>query len=295
MKRFIETLVLLTVGAVAMNAQLLYKISGNGMESPSYVIGTFRYANVGFINYIPGLKDALTNTKQVYGETVDDEMNRTDIKQKIKAAQTLSNGKTLETTLNAEQMKKLNAFLKKYMEVDFKSPTVKRQMNNQKPVTLAENLTQMLYLSNHMGEFDPTAKFDEYFQAQAKKNSEPVGSLETIESRLNRIYNAPAMEKQIATLMCVIDNEQATLNRIEAMSKAFNSQDMVAFEKAASEKIGGVASDENATLCAEWAKKMVETMAQTPTFFAISTEYLVGQKGILQSLRDTGYTVEGVK
>ena len=40
--------------AVSMNGQLLYKISGNGLEKPSYIIGTHHLANVGFVEKING-------------------------------------------------------------------------------------------------------------------------------------------------------------------------------------------------------------------------------------------------
>lgn len=42
-----------TLGA---QAQLLYKISGNGLKVPSYIIGTYHFADVKFTDSIPGLK-----------------------------------------------------------------------------------------------------------------------------------------------------------------------------------------------------------------------------------------------
>ena len=41
------------------NAQLLYKISGNGLTQPSYIIGTYHLAPVSFVDSIPGLKEAM--------------------------------------------------------------------------------------------------------------------------------------------------------------------------------------------------------------------------------------------
>ena len=40
MKRFFITLILAIVAFVGANAQLLYKISGNGLDAPSYLVGT---------------------------------------------------------------------------------------------------------------------------------------------------------------------------------------------------------------------------------------------------------------
>ena len=68
MKRIVMTMAACVVAAVSINAQLLYKISGNDLEKPSYIIGTHHLANVGFVEKINGVKEALTETEQVYGE-----------------------------------------------------------------------------------------------------------------------------------------------------------------------------------------------------------------------------------
>lgn len=45
---------------------------------------------------------------------------------------------------------------------------------------------------------------------------------------------------------------------------------------------------------ARWAQKMPEIMKGAPTLFVIGIEKLPGENGILQLLRNAGYTVEGV-
>ena len=46
---------------------------------------------------------------------------------------------------------------------------------------------------------------------------------------------------------------------------------------------------------ADWAAKMPAIMAAKPTFFAVGAGHLAGPKGVLQLLKDAGYTVEAVK
>ena len=43
MKRIILSIALV-LGTIGASAQLMYKISGNGLEKPSYVVGTHRLA-----------------------------------------------------------------------------------------------------------------------------------------------------------------------------------------------------------------------------------------------------------
>ena len=78
MKKVLMTALVFALTSMTASAQLLYKISGNGLEKPSYIIGTHHLANVGFVNQINGVTEALTETDQVYGELVWDTMTNID-------------------------------------------------------------------------------------------------------------------------------------------------------------------------------------------------------------------------
>ena len=45
---------------------------------------------------------------------------------------------------------------------------------------------------------------------------------------------------------------------------------------------------------ANWAKKMPEMMSAKNTLFVVGAAHLVGEKGVLQLMRDAGYVVEPV-
>ena len=65
MKRLFMTFAFAVMTVAGMQAQLLYKISGNGLTKPSYIIGTYHLAPVSFADSIPGLKEAMAATEQV--------------------------------------------------------------------------------------------------------------------------------------------------------------------------------------------------------------------------------------
>lgn len=56
MKRILFSAFLLFVALIGIQAQLLWKISGNGLSKPSYIIGTYHLAPASFADSIPGLK-----------------------------------------------------------------------------------------------------------------------------------------------------------------------------------------------------------------------------------------------
>ena len=56
------------------SAQLLYRISGKGLEKPSYIVGTYHLAPATFVDSIPGARAALDEVEQVCGEVDNAEM-----------------------------------------------------------------------------------------------------------------------------------------------------------------------------------------------------------------------------
>ena len=300
-KSLIVALVLAFVGMTA-NAQLLYKISGNGLEKPSYIIGTHHLANVGFVEKINGVKEALTETDQVYGELIWDSMTNPDSLKAVQNAMTLPDGKTIKDYLTPEQFNRLDAFMVAKMGAGMSNPMVAAQMGKMTPMALVTQFQVLLYLTKHMGEFDPSSTFDQYFQAQAKKNNLPCGGLETLQKQIEVLYKGKSYEKQAIDLMCLIDNEAFNSQMMEDLTTAFYAQDLDALKKVMDKKMGNAcdssAEDEELLIYgrnADWVAKMPEIMASKPTFFAVGAAHLPGEKGVLQMLRNAGYQVEAVK
>ena len=101
MKSFIGAVIFICV-AFSANAQLLWKVSGNGMEQPSYIIGTHHLAPFSIMDSITGLKKALNETQQVYGEIKMSEMQSPATMQKMQQAMMIANDSTLSSLLSPE-------------------------------------------------------------------------------------------------------------------------------------------------------------------------------------------------
>lgn len=301
-KRFFAAALVAVFTVAGANAQLLYKISGKDLTAPSYIIGTHHLANVGFVNKIAGVKDALTNTEQVYGEVRWDDMTNPDSLKVMQAAMMLPDGQSLKTVLSAEQYKKLDAVITQMMGVGLSNPQVGAQMGKMSPAALSTQLQVLMFMQKHMGEYDPSSTFDQYFQAQAKHNNEPVGGLETLAFQTDLLYKGSDIKRQVEQLMCLLDNQEFYEQMMESMTDAFYAQDLDALKAAMDKKLGGTCDstpEELAQLIdnrnADWAKKMPAIMAAKPTFFVVGAGHLPGAKGVLQLLKDAGYTVEAVK
>lgn len=281
MKKFILSLTLLCGCVLESQAQLLYKVSKDSSDvKPSYIVASNRLINpMGTITQVSELRNAMTDTDQMYFE-----VNKAAYVNSLKDAKKLENGKTLLSLLTPAQQTKLNAFLKKYMEVDFRSSYVQKKYGNLTPAALMEDMEQLLFVANHMGMYDPTHTFDQYFEAQAKANNETVGGLSDVDAYINATYKSD-LKQQVARLVEFLENEPTELAKLNKAVGAFMAQDVNAAAKATGAHVS------QATLEA-WAAKVQTVMAEKPTFFVVDAANLGGENGLLQLLRNAGCKVE---
>jgi len=281
MKKFILSLTLLCGCVLGSQAQLLYKVSKDSSDvKPSYIVASNRLINpMGTITQVSELRNAMTDTDQMYFE-----VNKAAYQETINGAKKLADGKTLLSLLTPAQQTKLNAFLKKYMEVDFRSPYVQKKYGNLTPAALMEDLEQLLFVANHMGMYDPTHTFDQYFEAQAKANNETVGGLSDVDAYINATYKSD-LKQQVARLVEFLENEPTELAKLNKAVGAFKAKDVDAAFKATGAHVS------QATLEA-WAAKVQTVMAEKPTFFVVDAANLGGENGLLQLLRNAGCKVE---
>ena len=281
MKKFILSLTLLCGCVLGSQAQLLYKVSKDSSDvKPSYIVASNRLINpMGTITQVSELRNAMTDTDQMYFE-----VNKAAYQETINGAKKLADGKTLLSLLTPAQQTKLNAFLKKYMEVDFRSSYVQKKYGNLTPAALMEDMEQLLFVANHMGMYDPTHTFDQYFEAQAKANNETVGGLSDVDAYINATYKSD-LKQQVARLVEFLENEPTELAKLNKAVGAFKAQDVDAAFKATGAHVS------QPTLEA-WAAKVQTVMAEKPTFFVVDAANLGGEKGLLQLLRNAGCKVE---
>ena len=281
MKKFILSLTLLCGCVLGSQAQLLYKVSKDSSDvKPSYIVASNRLINpMGTITQVSELRNAMTDTDQMYFE-----VNKTAYQETINGAKKLADGKTLLSLLTPAQQTKLNAFLKKYMEVDFRSSYVQKKYGNLTPAALMEDLEQLLFVANHMGMYDPTHTFDQYFEAQAKANNETVGGLSDVDAYINATYKSD-LKQQVARLVEFLENEPTELAKLNKAVGAFMAQDVDAAAKATGAHV-------SQTTLEAWAAKVQTVMAEKPTFFVVDAANLGGENGLLQLLRNAGCKVE---
>ena len=66
MKKLLGILLFISI-ALSANAQLLWKVSGKGLEKPSYIFGTYHLSPLSIKDSIAAMPQAMSETAQVYG------------------------------------------------------------------------------------------------------------------------------------------------------------------------------------------------------------------------------------
>ena len=301
MKKIMMIALLMVVAITGAKAQLLYKISGKDLKQPSYIVGTYHLAPVSFVDSIPGLRAAMTETQQVCGELDMSDMMSPDNIQKMMKAMMLPEGKTLKDYLTVEEMDKLNQLMKSLIGMDLTKPILEQQMGKMTPSAINTQLAVLMYMKHTPG-FDPTNLFDGYFQKAAKEANKPVVGLETMDFQIKTLYQGKSLERQKTMLMCMVNNTAYHEQNLIALTRAFFAKDLAKMWEITKEKENNSCDstpEEDAQLIdnrnIDWLTKLPAIMADKSTLIAVGAGHLPGDKGVLSLLRQAGYTVEAVK
>lgn len=301
MKKIMMIALLMVVAFTGAKAQLLYKISGKDLKQPSYIVGTYHLAPVSFVDSIPGLRAAMTETQQVCGELDMSDMMSPDNIQKMMKAMMLPEGKTLKDYLTVEEMDKLNQLMKSLIGMDLTNPILEQQMGKMTPSAINTQLAVLMYMKHTPG-FDPTNLFDGYFQKAAKEANKPVVGLETMDFQIKTLYQGKSLERQKTMLMCMVNNTAYHEQNLIALTRAFFAKDLAKMWEITKEKENNSCDstpEEDAQLIdnrnIDWLTKLPAIMADKSTLIAVGAGHLPGDKGVLSLLRQAGYTVEAVK
>lgn len=284
-------LLCITLGA---QAQLLWKVSGNGLDQPSYVIGTHHLAPLSAKDSIANLQQAIDQTEQVYGEIVMDDANNPEILMKMQQAMMLPADTTLKSFYTQAQYDTIAAVVKNYMGVDL------ALFDKLKPATITTQLSVALAMKSLKG-FNPQEQLDTWFQKQARQAGKKVGSLETIDMQINVLYNSQTLMRQALLLYCTATHIEQGVDQSLRMNQAYMKQDLDELLAIIEEKMNDACDstpEEISTLIygrnANWARQFPSIMKQSPTLFVVGAGHLPGPQGLLKLLQKQGYTVEAM-
>ena len=297
MKKILMTWAAVFCCAMTVQAQLLYKISGGGLTQPSYILGSNHTAAISFVDSIPGLRRVMNDTQQVYlesNESAESSEYDTEMDQYV----LLPDGMLLDSLLTADEMQRLTAFMIDSCKIDADDVHV---FFDYKPLPLAFFLSTKFDSYKKAKETNGLPTFDDYFQKEALAQGKEVGGLESLTSQLKAVFQAPTLERQKAMLMWMVDHQTPTEQK-GCSEETYYSQDLEAIRNQSAtpdDDPRSFSSEELFKMVAvrnlNWMKKIPSVMSRKSTLFVVGCLHLPGPDGVLNLLRQAGYTVEAVK
>lgn len=298
MKQLFGTLFLAISFIGTANAQLLYRVSGNGLEEPSYIIGTYHLAPASFVDDIRGAHEAMAAVEQVYGEVDTENLDRAQ--QLMLEAMMLPEGRRIADLFTEDEMSRINAYVREVMGVDLSNPFVAEQLGRMRPSVLAVQLLMLQYMKI-TPDFDATNLIDEYFQKEARKVGKRVGGFESVEFQMELLYGEKSDEEERDELLELVDNNAETFATMQEMTEAYFSFDMKSIRSLTERELrnGDMTLEEFKELITDrnrrWVEAMPEVMREAPTLFVVGAGHLPGNEGVIALLKEAGYKVKPVQ
>lgn len=260
---------------------LLWKISGNGLEKSSYVYGTFHLLCPNDLDLSKKVTDALDRSEQLVLELDFDDPT---LMQTLQQNMMMPDGRTAEDYLNEEEYKLLAGFFNDSLNLPFE------RIKGIKPFFLSS-----MTISHFLG--CQPASFEQTLTKAAQNKEMEVKGLETVEEQLSFIDNL-SMEMKKKMLM-------ENLKQYDKSKKMFREQ----VDYYLSENLEGLnsiiddyMSSDYAQLREDllvkrnknWVPEIRKMIHEQPSMIAVGAGHLPGSDGLLELLREAGYSVEPV-
>ena len=291
MKKFILSIAVLFV-AISSNAQILYKVSGNGAKGDSYVMGTHHLAPISIINSIEGFNNAINSVDAVYGEIKHSEMNSPATQQKMMMLAMAPADSTLSKVFTKEQFDSIDNVLKKYSggqaALNMLEPMIPTLVSQQLAI-----LINMQVIPN----FNPMQQLDTHVQTIGIQAGKEANGFETIDFQINVLFGDP-ISKQAEDLLESIRKEDMMKSFSFDLYNAYMAQDIEKVRKLMIDPDLGLEPEDEAKMLTNrninWVTQLKTILPQKSVFVCVGAGHLPGENGVLNLLRQAGYTITPV-
>jgi uncharacterized protein len=265
---------------------LLWRISGKNLAKPSYIFGTMHMICADDIELSDSLKDAIKNSDKVYLE-----LDMDDMWQMMSAMMhmNMKGDTTLSDLLSPEDYKKVKAYFKEHSSMI--------------PFSLMEKYKPLLVESMIMEQSsacDNMIVIEKLVMDEAKQNDKEIKGLETFDYQLGIFDKIPYKMQAQQLVKMVNDADSGKTDdekEIKVLTEAYRKQEINKMDEL-TKSDPGIGEFTDILLYdrnANWSKKLQELMHNNSLVVAVGAGHLPGKKGVLNLLREAGYTVEPVK
>lgn len=290
-KLFLLTAIL--IGAITANAQILWKVSGNGLEKPSYIFGTHHLAQTSIIERTQGLLNAFKEADAVYGEMDMNLMNTPSMQALLLKAMQAPADSTLSKVLTPQQLSTVAEGLTRYAGG---TPISIAGFEQMKPAVLSTTLA-LLTSNRAFPDFNPAEQLDATIQRMATAEGKTVGGLETPQFQIEMLYGSP-ISSQVKALLRDLDPDTDGISLARQLAQAYMDADLDRMLELMLRPGSGMDETEADRLIyqrnASWIKILLGLLPTASALIVVGAGHLPGDKGLINMLRNEGFTMTPV-
>lgn len=268
---------------------LLWKISGNGLQEPSYLFGTYHLLGAEFLTEVPETEQPLAKAKGVVVELVLDSGKMMS----VMMSKGIMQDKKISTLLSPEDFQRVDSALQALSGYSLKM----FDMFKPAQASMMIGLLQAQTLNAELLRKYEGVPLDVYIAGSAKKTGKTVTALETMEQQFDMLYNHFSVEEQAKQLVEAVDQIDFTAKASVEMLEQYLQKDLSGLGRmmeSMPEDLTGnmdyMLKDRNMN----WVKILPELMKSGSQFIAVGAGHLPGTDGLIALLRKEGYTVTPV-
>lgn len=265
---------------------LLWEVTGNDLDEPSYVFGTIHLIDRVSFFYPKMLKPSLNSTERIVFEIDIEDMMDLSSQMGLLTQAFMADGQTIQDLLTEDEYSELKAF---FDELGLPLFFFERL----KPMFLTI-LTSMDGDLNEMK--NSTTSYEFELMALAEEYGLEILGLETMEYQIG-LFDSIPYEKQADMLMESIRTQTGESDQLEKLTRIYVDENIEAMVSTISDddQLGEYEYLLVQQRNKNWIPIMEEMMASEPTFFAVGAGHLAGKEGVLRLLKDKGYTLKPLK
>ena len=285
MKNLITTVLISIFSVISINAQklensTLWKIEGNGLEKPSYIFGTIHITCDATIE--DDVKKALDETSQVVLEI---DMDDPSMQTKMMGGMYMKDGKKISDLVSKEDYAIIDSLITNEVGMPLK------MVENIKPFFLIAMLYPKMLDC-------PMQSFEQKLMAMATEQKEDINGLETIEDQM-KVFDDIPYEDQVADLLKTAkDNLQKDREMFTKMLDIYKEENIEALIAMMNDDESSSVNKHQDKLLINrnknWIPRISEYAIEQPTFFGVGAGHLAGEFGVINLLKEAGYTVSAI-
>lgn len=272
---------------ISTDAQLLWKVSGKGLNNDSYLFGTHHLIDKTKIKDFDKIIKICSAADLMVGEV---DLNDGTLQQKI-AKGSIMTDCNIKDLLSDEDYKLVDSCFFEVMGVGLD------KLGSYKPMMLNSLYTIMFYVKM-TGLSSQPEPVDMTFQKIAIENGKKIVGLESVDYQVDLLYNKLPLKRQAELLIESVRENDKAEDLLKRLNNTYLSGDLKNLEVLLKEEQGNITSEEMFMLIDNrnnnWMKKLPDLFASGSCFVAVGCLHITGKTGLINQLKKAGFKVEPV-